>query len=51
MKEITIKCKNEAEVQEGTRKLEAAGFKRTANCYWSEVWTGSTVEFTVIREF
>ena len=51
MTEYIKKCKSEAEVQEGIRNLKKAGFKRTANCYWVELWEKNETRFVVIREF
>lgn len=49
--EYTVICKSEHEVQEGIRNLEARGFQRTANCYWTEKWETENTVFWVHRKF
>ena len=51
MNEITKRCKNENEVQEGIANLKKAGFVRTQNCYWVEWWEKNSTRFVVVRDF
>ena len=51
MKVVKKVCKTEKETQEAIRKLKKAGFRRSHNCYWVEIWTDGESEYVISRDF